>query len=97
MVGLLRQQDVEVFEVSAAAEEAWTKQIVDAFVSPGGVMAACTPSRVNNEGHPEDMKPRNGNFGGGFGDFFAYRELLDQWLDAGMFEGLEVTGPATTP
>ena len=39
-------------------------------------MAACTPSRINNEGHPEAMNPRNGNYGRGFGDYFAYRELL---------------------
>jgi cyclohexanone monooxygenase/pentalenolactone D synthase len=53
-------------------------------------MAACTPSRINNEGHPELLNPRNGNYGRGFGDFFAYRELLRGWLAAGDFEGLEL-------
>ena len=24
------------------------------------------------------------------GDWFAYRELLEQWLEAGRFEGLEL-------
>ncbi len=89
-VGQLEQRGVEMFDVSAEAEEAWTQKIVDSFVDSSAVMSACTPSRINNEGHPEALKPRNGNYGRGFGDFFGYRELLQQWLAAGSFEGLEV-------
>ena len=66
-VGLLEQQGVEVFDVSAEAEEAWTQKIVDSFVDGSAVMSACTPSRINNEGHPEAMNPRNGNYGRGHG------------------------------
>jgi cation diffusion facilitator CzcD-associated flavoprotein CzcO len=89
-VELLQKRSVEVFDVSAVAEEAWTQKIVDSFVDASAVMAACTPSRINNEGHPEAMNPRNGNFGRGMGDWFGYRELLDQWLADGSFEGLEI-------
>jgi cation diffusion facilitator CzcD-associated flavoprotein CzcO len=89
-VGLLEQRGVEVFDVTAEAEEEWTQKIVDSFVDASAVMSACTPSRINNEGHPEAMKPRNGNYGRGFGDWFAYRERLEQWLEAGTFEGLDV-------
>jgi len=94
--GLLEQRGVEVFDVSAEAEEAWTQKIVDSFVDSSSVMAACTPSRINNEGHPELNNPRNGNYGRGFGDYFAYRELLEQWLEAGNFEGLELKVRSTT-
>jgi hypothetical protein len=76
--------------VSAEAEEGWTKQIVDTYTDGSAVMSACTPSRINNEGHPEALNPRNSNFGRGFGDWFAYRELLEHWLEAGAFEGLEL-------
>jgi cation diffusion facilitator CzcD-associated flavoprotein CzcO len=89
-VGLLKERGVEVFDVSAAAEEAWTQKIVDSFVDGSAVMSACTPSRLNNEGHPEAMKPRNGNYGRGMGDFFGYRDLLEHWLEEGGFEGLEL-------
>ncbi len=89
-VKLLEQNDVEVFDVSAEAEEAWTQKVVDSFVDASAVMSACTPSRINNEGHPEAMNPRNGNYGRGMGDWFGYRELLEQWLEAGTFEGLEL-------
>ncbi|HUC37915.1 MAG TPA: NAD(P)/FAD-dependent oxidoreductase [Acidimicrobiales bacterium] len=90
VVGLLEQRDVEVFDVSAEAEDAWTQKIVDSFIDGSAVMSACTPSRINNEGHPELMNPRNGNYGRGMGDWFGYRELLEQWLEAGTFEGLEI-------
>ncbi len=89
-VGLLMQRGVEVFDVSAEAEATWTKTVVDTFVDGSAVMSACTPSRINNEGHPEAMNPRNGNYGRGMGDWFGYRERLEQWLAAGTFEGLEL-------
>jgi cation diffusion facilitator CzcD-associated flavoprotein CzcO len=95
-VALLEGQGVEVFDVSAEAEEAWTQKIVDSFVDPSIVMSACTPSRLNNEGHPEQMNPRNGNYGRGMGDWFGYRELLRKWLEAGTFEGLETQVRSTT-
>jgi len=94
-VRLLEERGVEVFDVSAEAEEAWTQKIVDSFVDASAVMSLCTPSRINNEGHPEALKPRNGNYGRGMGDWFGYRERLEQWLEAGTFEGLELEVPST--
>jgi cation diffusion facilitator CzcD-associated flavoprotein CzcO len=89
-VGLLEQRGVEEFDVSAEAEEAWTQVIVDSFIDGSAVMSACTPSRINNEGHPEALNPRNGNYGRRFGDWFAYRERLEKWLEAGSLEGLDL-------
>ena len=90
VVGQLEKRGIEVFDVSAEAEEAWTKEILDTFVDSSAVMSACTPSRINNEGHPEGINPRNTNYGRGFGDWFGYRELLEKWLAAGSLEGLEL-------
>ncbi len=96
-VGMLSEQGVEVFDVGAEAEDGWTKKIVDSYIDASAVMSACTPSRINNEGHPEALNPRNGNYGRGMGDWFAYRELLQGWLEDGSFEGLEleVRSPAS--
>ncbi len=96
-VGLLEDKGIEVFEVSAEAEDAWTQKIMDSWVDPSGVMSACTPSRLNNEGHPEAITGRNGNYGRGMGDWFGYRTLLEQWIEAGRFAGLElqVRSPAS--
>lgn len=95
-IRLLKRGGVEVFDVKAEAEGAWTQKIVDSFVDASSVMSACTPSRINNEGHPEALNPRNGNYGRGLGDWFAYRELLEQWLQDGRFEGLELEVRSTT-
>jgi len=89
-VGLLAKGGITIFDVSAEAEEAWTQKIVESFVDASALMSACTPSRINNEGHPELLNPRNGNYGRGTGDWFAYRERLEQWLEAATFEGLEL-------
>ncbi len=94
-IGQLENKGVGVADVSAEAEESWTQAVVDTHVDSSAVMSACTPSRINNEGHPEALNPRNGNYGRGFGDWFAYRELLEQWLEAGSFEGLELTVRST--
>jgi cation diffusion facilitator CzcD-associated flavoprotein CzcO len=96
-VGILDRRGVKVFDVSAEAEEQWTQKIVDSFVDGSAVMAACTPSRINQEGRPESLNPRNGNYGRGFGDYFAYRELLEQWLEQGDCEGLELDDRVVAP
>ncbi|HUR78995.1 MAG TPA: NAD(P)/FAD-dependent oxidoreductase [Acidimicrobiales bacterium] len=90
-VGLLDARGAKAFDVSAEAEQQWTQKVVDSFIDGSHVMSACTPSRINNEGRPELMNPRNGNYGRGFGDYFAYRELLETWLAAGECEGFELT------
>jgi cation diffusion facilitator CzcD-associated flavoprotein CzcO len=89
-VRLLQQRGVDVFDVTADAEKAWTQKIVDSYVDATSVMSACTPSRINNEGHPEAIGPTRGNYGRGLGDWFGYRERLEQWLEAGRLEGLEL-------
>ncbi len=89
-VDLLQKASVEAFDVSAETEDAWVQGIMDKFSDTTRVMSACTPSRINNEGHPEAVSPKTGNYGGGFGDWFAYRETLESWLADGRFEGLEL-------
>jgi cation diffusion facilitator CzcD-associated flavoprotein CzcO len=90
LVGLLEAKGVSRCEVTAEAEEAWTQGIVDSFVDASRILSSCTPSRINMEGHPERANPRNGNYGRGFGDYFAYRDLLIEWLDRGDLDGLEL-------
>ena len=89
-VSVLDKRGAAVFDVSAEAEEAWTQKIVESFVDASAVMSACTPSRINLEGNPQGMNPRNGNYGRGRGDFFGYRVLLEQWVADGECEGLEL-------
>jgi len=96
-VGILERRGVRAFDVSAAAEEEWSQTIVESFVDGSRVMAACTPSRINQEGNPGSLNPRNGNYGRGFGDYFAYRERLEQWLEQGRCEGLELDDRVVAP
>jgi hypothetical protein len=36
------------------------------------------------------LDPRAGTYGGGFGDYFGYRDLLAQWQERGDFAGLSL-------
>jgi len=90
LVAMLEKRGVRSFDVSAEAEADWTQKIVDSFVDGSHVMAACTPSRINLEGQPHLMNPRNGNFGRGLGSYFKYREVLEGFLDAEELDGLEL-------
>jgi cation diffusion facilitator CzcD-associated flavoprotein CzcO len=96
-VRLLDERGVDVFDVSEQAEQEWCDTIVRSFVDASAVLSACTPSRINNEGHPEAANPRNGNFGRGLGDYFGYRRLLESWLERRDCEGLELEVRAPAP
>jgi hypothetical protein len=89
-VGILEQSGAAVFDVRAEAEEEWSEKIVESFVDGSAVMSACTPSRINQEGNPQSLNPRNGNYGRGYGDYFGYRKVLEQWLERGECEGLDL-------
>lgn len=93
-VAQLRKRGTSHFDVNEEAESEWTEKIVASFIDPSALMSLCTPSRINHEGHPERANPRNGNFGRGFGDWFTYRDLLEGWVAAGTFEGLDVEAGA---
>ncbi|MFA5882915.1 MAG: NAD(P)/FAD-dependent oxidoreductase [Acidimicrobiia bacterium] len=92
-VHTLEDQNVEVFEVSEQAERDWCEKIRDAFVDASELMGACVPSRLNNEGDPGSLKPENGSYGGGLGDFFGFLDVLARWrarLASGDPAGLEI-------
>ena len=92
LIAQVREAGVEVFEVAEDAEKEWTDGILSTWMGGGGaVMAACTPSRINNEGDPGGRDPHGGNYKGGQGDYFAYRDVLDACLSEGRLSGLELT------
>jgi hypothetical protein len=76
--------------VSEAAENDWVDAIVANFRDNSAFMAACTPSRLNFEGDPSQMNPRNGSYRGGYGDVFGYERLLAEWRATNEFEGWDL-------
>jgi cation diffusion facilitator CzcD-associated flavoprotein CzcO len=92
-VKTLESRGVKVFDVSDQAEAQWCEKILEGYVDGTAIMSACTPSRLNNEGNPGAMKPRNGSYGGGLGDFYGFYELIAEWraqLARGDAVGLEI-------
>lgn len=95
-IAALDAAGVRVFDVSEDAESAWVQQIIAACMTrggppPGGV--PCTPgSRMlfDDDGNMVLLDPHGGSYGGGFGDYFGFRDLLVQWREQGDFAGLEL-------
>ena len=92
-VALLEQRGVAVFDVSAEAEADWTRRSSTPSSTPA---PSCRPARrpaSTTRATRRRARPRHGNYGRGFGDYFAYRELLEGWLAAGDLDG---SGPGVT-
>jgi cation diffusion facilitator CzcD-associated flavoprotein CzcO len=89
-IGALEAKGVKVFETTEEAERGWTDIILSTWRDNSAFMAACTPSRLNFEGDPTMLNPRSGAYGGGYGDFFGYQDLLVEWRANGRFEGFDL-------
>jgi len=92
-IAALEALGVESFDVSEDAEADWVRQVMTASMAkappPGGV--PCTPgSRMlfDDDGNMVLLDPHAGTYGGGFGDYFGYRDLLTEWRTRGDFAGL---------
>jgi cation diffusion facilitator CzcD-associated flavoprotein CzcO len=91
-IARLVERGARIVDVSAAAEDEWVAAIEAGYSDRSAFMAACTPSRLNFEGDPSQANPRNGSFGGGYGDYAGWVERLTEWR-AHDFPGLEIDQP----
>jgi cation diffusion facilitator CzcD-associated flavoprotein CzcO len=94
-IAALDAQHVDVFDVTEEAEAEWLEGIMTANLAaappPGGV--PCTPgSRMlfDDDGNMVLLDPHAGSYGGGFGDYFGFRDLLTEWQQRGDFAGLRL-------
>jgi cation diffusion facilitator CzcD-associated flavoprotein CzcO len=99
-IAALDAEGVDAFDVSEDAEADWVRQVMTASMAsappPGGV--PCTPgSRMlfDDDGNMVLLDPHAGTYGGGFGDYFGYRDLLAQWRARGDFAGLILDRPSS--
>ena len=81
---------VRSIEPTEEAEAAWVAKVEEGFADRTPFMLACTPSRLNFEGDPSLQNPRNGSYGGGYGDYFGWKQILDDWLADPGFPDMDV-------
>jgi cation diffusion facilitator CzcD-associated flavoprotein CzcO len=89
-IAKLDAHGVRIAAVKESAENDWVERIESRFLDRTDFMSACTPSRLNFEGDPTQQNPRNGSFGGGYGDFAGWKKILEEWLAAEEFPGMEI-------
>lgn len=74
-------------EVTAEAEAAWVKEIIDTTnVSRNSFLEACTPGVFNGEGARTSLQ--NSPYGPGIN---AFNKLIQAWRDADELEGLQLS------
>ncbi|MEQ1786615.1 MAG: NAD(P)/FAD-dependent oxidoreductase, partial [Acidimicrobiales bacterium] len=90
VIGTALERGIDEVEVTAAAEEAWVREILDnpPRFSGFGNTTECTPGYYNNEGRPGAGPALGGFYGGGPLAFFR---LLADWRAAGDLEGLSLS------
>ena len=88
VLGYAFEHDIAVVEVSAEAEAAWARTIVDHAQWNLEFLESCTPSYLNNEGHPAKRSLQNMPYGGGAVEFF---QILADWRTDGTLPGLDLT------
>jgi cyclohexanone monooxygenase len=88
LLGHAQRNGITRIEATAEAEQAWAETIVSLAQMNLGFLEQCTPGYYNNEGRPAARSLRNSSYGAGSG---AFAKLLEEWRDAGEFEGLELT------
>ncbi len=80
-------RQAQTLDVTAEAEQAWVKQVMDASVMSVDFLESCTPGYYNNEGQPNGpMIRRNGSFAPGI---MAFSRILDAWRAEGNLAGIE--------
>ncbi|MEX0683402.1 MAG: NAD(P)/FAD-dependent oxidoreductase [Dehalococcoidia bacterium] len=88
VVQYAQQNGVMVLDASEQAEEEWVQHVLDSSHITREYLESCTPSRDNNEGHPNDRLSRqNGYYDPGV---MAYAALLEDWRRDGTLAGLDI-------
>ncbi len=80
--------DVETFEVSQEAEDAWVQTIIELAQFNLDFLESCTPGYYNNEGRPNERGIRNGFYGAGSVAFF---NVIADWRAKGDLPGMDLT------
>ena len=92
IVRTARERRIGTLEVTADAEANWVKFHELRAERLLAQWRDCTPSYFNNEGKPSAAIARNGAFGGGILEF---RQILQNWREAGDLAGLTQVSEVT--
>lgn len=85
IIAKARKDGATRVEPTVEAEEAWTKEILDAVLDRRKFQEECTPGYYNNEGQPNPAAASFASYGKGSNAFF---KLIADWREEGSLDGL---------
>jgi cyclohexanone monooxygenase len=81
------EHEVRAIDVSADAEDAWVKTVIEASAANIQFLESCTPGYYNNEGQPNGpLIRRNGAYAPGI---MVFAKKLEEWRSDPQLTGLE--------
>jgi cation diffusion facilitator CzcD-associated flavoprotein CzcO len=86
--------EIATVEVTADAEAAWVRTVIEKSRISLPFLESCTPGYYNNEGQPRKRAAQNSTYGGGSIEYF---QILADWRADGSLPGLELTPPSDAP
>jgi cyclohexanone monooxygenase len=87
-----RRRGSRTVDVEEDAEEAWVKTVFESSKANIDFQRSCTPGWFNNEGQPNVIARRNGQYGPGI---VAFDRLIEAWRADGEYRGLIFSEPGT--
>lgn len=87
-----RRRGSRTVDVEQAAEQAWAEEVFESSRADIEFQRSCTPGWMNNEGQPNVIARRNGQYGPGI---VAFDRLIEAWRADGRYQGLVFSGPET--
>lgn len=95
-IAQLIEENIITAAPTSRAEEQWCREVREKFVDRSDVLSACTPSRANFEGDISQVEALNSNYGGGLGDYFGYKIILERLTGRLLLEQLECSWAHST-
>jgi cyclohexanone monooxygenase len=80
-----RNRGCRTIDVEKAAEDAWAEEVFESSKADIEFLKSCTPGWFNNEGSPNIIARRNGQYGPGI---VAFDRLIEAWRAEGDYRGV---------
>ncbi|GAA1866018.1 NAD(P)/FAD-dependent oxidoreductase [Pseudonocardia ailaonensis] len=93
LVAEARRRGSRTIEAEKQAEDAWVDVVVESSQADLEFQRSCTPGWMNNEGQPNVIARRNGQYGPGI---VAFDRLIEGWRADGEYRGVVFSDAGTS-
>ncbi|MFC4946703.1 hypothetical protein [Pseudonocardia sp. GCM10023141] len=93
LIAEAQRRGSRTIEAEKQAEDAWVDVVVESSQAGLEFQRSCTPGWMNNEGQPNIIARRNGQYGPGI---VAFDRLIEAWRADGEYRGVVFSDAGTS-